>query len=70
MKIKSVSLLVKILLIVAGFGFCVLKWFGKLSEATINEIWYSIGFAYGVGLGTVDFNIVRDNWIEKKEGAE
>ena len=67
MKMKSVSLLVKILLIAGGFALCVLKWFGKLPDATVNEIWYSVAFAYGVGLGTIDFNIVHDNWVEKKE---
>lgn len=70
MKIKLISLLVKILLIALGFGLSVLKWFGKMPEGDIKEIWYAISFAYGVGLGTIDFNIVRDNWIEKKEGAE
>ncbi len=68
MKMKSVSLLVKIVLIIAGFGLCLLKWFGKLPEADVKEIWMSIGFAYGVGLGTIDFNICRDNWVETKEG--
>jgi hypothetical protein len=67
MKLKNVSLLVKIALITIGFGLCVLKWFGKLPSASINEIWYSIAFAYGVGLGTIDFNIVRDNWIEGRD---
>lgn len=67
MKMKHLSLLVKIVLVVLGFGLCVLKWFGKLPEATVSEIWYSIAFAYGVGLGTIDFNIVRDNWIEGRK---
>lgn len=67
MKMKHLSFLVKIVLVVLGFGLCVLKWFGKLPEATISEIWYSIAFAYGVGLGTIDFNIVRDNWIEGRK---
>jgi hypothetical protein len=67
MKMKHLSLLVKIVLVVLGFGLCVLKWFGKLPEATISEIWYSIAFAYGIGLGTIDFNIVRDNWIEGRK---
>lgn len=70
MKMKSVSLLVKILLIVAGFALCVLKWCGKLPEADVGEIWKSIAFAYGVGLGTIDFNICRDNWVEGKAAAE
>jgi len=70
MKLKNVSLLVKIALITIGFGLCVLRWFGKLPSASINEIWYSIAFAYGVGLGTIDFNIVRDNWIEGRNGHQ
>ena len=45
-----------------------MHWVGVLPEAEIKEIWLSIGFAYGVGLGTIDFNICRDNWVEKKEG--
>lgn len=70
MKTKTVSLLVKIALVAAGLFFCVLKWFGKLPNASVSEIWYAVGFAYGVGLGTIDFNIIRDNWVEKKETEE
>lgn len=70
MKMKSVSFLVKIIMVIAGFVLCILKWTNTLPNATIQEIWFSIGFAYGVGLGTIDFNICRDNWIEKKEVAE
>ena len=53
-------------MIAAGFVLCVLKWCGKLPEADVGEIWKSIAFAYGVGLGTIDFNICRDNWVESK----
>ena len=67
MKIKNLSLVVKIILVAAGFGLCVLKWLGILPQADIKEIWFSVGFAYGVGLGTIDFNICRDNWVESKE---
>lgn len=70
MKVKNTSLLVKLVLIILGFVLCILHWCGKLPEATIQDIWFSVGFAYGVGLGTIDFNIIRDNWIEKKQGAE
>lgn len=70
MKMKSVSLLVKILLIAAGFTLCVLKWCGVLPEADVKEVWYSVAFAYGVGLGTIDWNICRDNWVEKKTPTE
>jgi hypothetical protein len=47
-----------------------LKWCGKLPEADVGEIWKSIAFAYGVGLGTIDFNICRDNWVENKGETE
>lgn len=70
MKAKSVSLWVKIILVVIGFTFCVLKWFGKLPDASVSEIWYAVAFAYAVGLGTVDFNICRNNWVESKEKTE
>lgn len=70
MKMKSVSLIVKIALVVIGFGLCVLKWCGILPSADVNEIWKSVAFAYGVSMGTVDFNICRDNWVEKKEVAD
>ena len=66
MKVKNTSMLVKILLIIVGFTLCVLHWLGIMPNAEIKEIWTSVCFAYGVGLGTIDFNIVRDNWIESK----
>lgn len=67
MKVKEKSFLIKIILVILGFALCVLKWFGKLPDASVKEIWMSIGFAYGIGLGTIDFNICRDNWIEKND---
>ena len=70
MKVKDKSFLIKVILIIGGFALCVLHWVGILPEAEIKEIWLSIGFAYGVGLGTIDFNIYRDNWIEKKGEEE
>lgn len=70
MKIKNVSLLVKVALVVAGFALCVLKWCGVLSSAEIKEIWMSCAFAYGISMGTVDFNICRDNWVESKGDAK
>lgn len=69
MKVKNTSMLVKFLLVLAGFALCILHWCGVLPDAEIKEIWYSISFAYGVSLGTIDFNICRDNWIESKEST-
>ena len=38
MKVKNTSLLIKIILIVVGFAFCILHWCGILPEAEIKEI--------------------------------
>ena len=67
MKVKNISMLVKIVLVILGFGLSVLKWCGILSNADFNEIWKACAFAYGISMGSVDFNITRDNWVEKKE---
>lgn len=70
MKVKEQSKLGKFILVVIGFTLCVLHWCGLLPEADVKEIWYAVGFAYGVGLGTIDFNIMRDNWVESKESTD
>ena len=70
MKVKEESRLGKYILIIAGFVLSVLKWCGILPGADIKEIWYSVAFAYGVGFGTIDFNISRDNWVEKKSDEQ
>lgn len=70
MKVKNISMLVKIVLVVLGFAFSILKWCGILLNADFNEIWKACAFAYGISMGSVDFNITRDNWVEKKEQAE
>lgn len=38
-----------------------------MGSATITEIWQVAGFAYAISLGTMDLNIVKDSWTEKKE---
>ena len=70
MKVKTASLLIKILLITAGLLLCVLHWLGKLPEASVQDIWIAIGTAYGIGLGTVDLNICRDSWTGNKINKE
>ena len=67
MKVKTVSLLVKILLTILGFSLCVLNWLGSLPGATTQDIWFAVSMAYGVSMGTIDFNIIRDNWMEGKK---
>ncbi len=66
MKVKNYSLLMKGIIVLLGFGLCVLKWFNIMPNATVTEIWGACGTAYGILLGTVDFNIIRDNETENK----
>ena len=66
MKIKNYSLLMKGVIVGVGFGLCVLKWFNIMPNATVTEIWGACGTAYGILLGTVDYNICRDNEVENK----
>ena len=66
MKVKDKSFLGKLIIVVIGFGLNVLKWLNIMPNATITEIWAACGTAYGILLGTVDFNIIRDNETENK----
>lgn len=68
MKNKDYSKWLKLLIVVLAVVASVLKWFGIMGNATINEIWQVACFAYAISLGTMDFNIVRDNWNEVKDG--
>ena len=65
MKNKEYSKIGKCLIAVVAFGLCLLKWFGVLPNATISEIWTSATWCYGIMLGTMDFNIIKDNWNGK-----
>ena len=66
MKNKDYSKWVKLAIVVLAVVASVLKWFGIMGNATIAEIWQVAGFAYAIALGTMDFNIIKDNWTEKK----
>ena len=63
MKVKNYSLLGKFVIVVLSYILCVLVWLNKLPNATTMDIWGAGAMAYGLLLGTVDFNIIRDNWI-------
>lgn len=67
MKVKNYSLLGKLVIVIMSYALCVLSWLGFLPNATTFDIWAAGSMAYGLLLGTIDFNIVRDNWIEKKK---
>ena len=66
MKLKDKSMWGKTVIVIVGFGLSLLKFAGILQNATIPEIWGACGTAYGILLGTVDFNICRDNEAENK----
>lgn len=66
MKNKDYSKWLKLLIVVLAVVASVLKWFGIMGNATVAEIWQVAGFAYAISLGTMDFNIMRDNWVESR----
>lgn len=65
MKNKDYSKWLKLLIVVLAVVASVLKWFGVIGNASISEIWQVAGFAYAISLGTMDFNICRDVWVNK-----
>lgn len=66
LKAKTLSLISKILGIGIIIGGHVLKWLGKLPDATSNEI-VVCGFAVMGICGTIDINILVDKFIRKGE---
>lgn len=67
MKVKNYSLLMKGIIVFIGLTLSILKWLNVIPNASITEIWASCGSAYALLLGTVDFNIIRDNEAENKQ---
>lgn len=61
MKNKDYSKWLKFVLVLIAFSLCVLKWLNILPDASIFEIWTSATAAYGIALGTMDFNIITDS---------
>lgn len=70
MTVKNKSFLGKLLIVVGSYAMCVLHWLNLLPSATVQEIWGAGAMAYGILLGTVDFNIVHDSWVEVKQPVE
>jgi len=66
MKNKDYSKWLKLIIVVFAVVASVLKWLGFMGSATITEIWQVAGFAYAISLGTMDFNICKDNFRENK----
>lgn len=70
MKNKEYSKWLKLIIVILAGIASVLKWVGLLKYATISEIWQVAGFAYAISLGTMDLNITKDSWTEKKDNLE
>ena len=66
LKVKNYSLLGKLAIVLASYTLCILKWVNIIPNATISEIWGAGATAYGLLLGTIDFNIISDNLREHK----
>ena len=67
MKNKDYSKWLKFALVFIAFTLCILKWLNILPNASIFEVWTSAACAYGICLGTMDFDIIADNLREKKK---
>lgn len=61
MKVKQYSQLMKGVIVLVSYGLCVCKWLNFLPNATVTEIWGAGATAYGILLGTIDFNITADS---------
>lgn len=66
MKNKDYSKWLKLLIVILCTIASVLKWFNILGGATITEIWQVGAMAYALSLGTMDLNIILDNFRETK----
>ena len=60
---KSLSKLFKIFTGVGLLTCAILKWRGLLPNATIGEICMLWSVVYGLGAGTIDFNLIVDKFV-------
>ncbi len=70
MTVKNKSFLGKLLIVLGSYGLCILHWCNLLPAASIQDIWGAGATAYGILLGTVDFNIIHDSWVEVKKETD
>lgn len=70
MKVKTKSFLGKLAIVLVSYGMSVLHWCNLLPGATIQDIWGAGATAYGILLGSIDFNICHDSWVEVKQSVE
>lgn len=61
MKVKDKSFWGKVIIVAVSYALCVLKWTNVLPNASVTEIWGAGATAYGILLGTIDFNITADS---------
>ena len=60
---KSLSKLFKIFTGVGLLTCAILKWYGLLPNATMGEICMLWSVVYGLGAGTIDFNLIVDKFV-------
>ena len=60
---KSLSKLFKIFTGVGLLTCAILKWCSLLPNATIGEICILLSVVYGLGAGTIDFNLIVDKFV-------
>lgn len=60
---KSLSKLFKILTGAGLLACSTCKWCGLLPNATIGEICMVWSVVYGLGAGTIDFNLIVDKFV-------
>lgn len=65
MKVKDWSKFGKLVIVTLAYVMCVLKWLNILPSASVQEIWLSAAWSYGILLGTMDFNIIVDTFKGK-----
>lgn len=61
MKVKDKSFWGKVIIVAVCYVLCILKWTNILPNASVTEIWGAGATAYGILLGTIDFNITADS---------
>lgn len=64
---KTLSKMFKVFSVLGIVVSAVLKWLGKMPEATVSEICMTWAAVYGIGAGTIDLNIILDKFTGGKK---
>lgn len=64
---KHISKFFKFVSTMGIIACCVCKWLGKMPNAEVSEICAMWVVVYGIGAGTIDFNIMLDKFTGGKK---